>query len=211
VRTATGRLPGPPRGPLPHQGWLDYLGTYEDVARVAFVLLPIALLVARVLARHRERSDASTQRAWGLSLAEVWIVYLTLPALWITLRPGARAGEAPARVSLVPLHDLATMTTFQIVGNLLLLTGLGFFAPVRFEALASMARVLTVAATLSTSIETAQYVLRLDRVSSVDDVLLNTVGAGLAALMSRRWWRVRRSDAEPPPVRLPDEASGRLR
>ncbi|WP_420853236.1 VanZ family protein [Segeticoccus rhizosphaerae] len=35
--------------------------------------------------------------------------------------------------------------------------------------------------------ETAQYVLQLDRVFSIDDVLLNTVGAGLAALASRPW------------------------
>jgi glycopeptide antibiotics resistance protein len=192
-----GRLPGPPRGPLPHQGWLDYLGTY-DIARTTLVLLPVALLAVLAMARHRERTGASTQQAWVLSLAEVCIVYLTLPALWITLLPGARSGEVPSRVSLVPLRDLATMNTFQIVGNLLLLTALGFFAPVRYEALASVPRMLAVAASLSASIETAQYVLRLDRVASVDDVLLNTVGAGLAALASRPWWRVRRSrDTEP--------------
>ena len=39
--------------------------------------------------------------------------------------------------------------------------------------------------------------LRLDRVSSIDDVLLNTAGAGLAALASRGWWRER--DGQPDP------------
>jgi len=48
--------------------------------------------------------------------------------------------------------------------------------------------VLVLAAACSTLIETGQYVLQLGRVSSVDDVLLNTAGAGLAALASRRWW-----------------------
>jgi hypothetical protein len=38
-------------------------------------------------------------------------------------------------------------------------------------------------------VETAQYALRLDRVSSVDDVLVNAVGAALFGLASRRWWR----------------------
>lgn len=42
---------------------------------------------------------------------------------------------------------------------------------------------------VETLVEVAQYVLRLDRVSSVDDVLINAAGAGLAALASRRWWR----------------------
>jgi glycopeptide antibiotics resistance protein len=47
------------------------------------------------------------------------------------------------------------------------------------------------AAAGSILVELSQYVLRLERVSSVDDVLLNTAGAGLAALASRQWWRVR--------------------
>jgi glycopeptide antibiotics resistance protein len=80
----------------------------------------------------------------------------------------------------------------QVVGNLLVFAALGFFAPVRFAALASVPRILALAAGCSVLVETAQYVLRLDRVSSVDDVLLNAAGAGLAALASRRWWRVGR-------------------
>jgi glycopeptide antibiotics resistance protein len=91
----------------------------------------------------------------------------------------------------VPLRDLATMDSFQVTGNLLLLSALGFLAPVRFVTLASLPRVVALAASCSALIETAQYVLRLDRVSSVDDVLLNTAGAGLAALASRPWWRMR--------------------
>jgi glycopeptide antibiotics resistance protein len=71
------------------------------------------------------------------------------------------------------------------VGNLLGVRALGFLAPVRFAALASLPRILALAAGCSVLVETAQYVLLLDRVSSVDDVLLNTAGAGLAALASR--------------------------
>jgi glycopeptide antibiotics resistance protein len=59
----------------------------------------------------------------------------------------------------------------------------------RFAALASLPRILALAAGCSVLIETAQYVLQLDRVSSVDDVLLNATGAGLAALAARPWWR----------------------
>jgi glycopeptide antibiotics resistance protein len=87
-------------------------------------------------------------------------------------------------VSLVPLRDLATMSTFQVAGNLLLLAPLGFLAPVRFQALRSVPRVTALAAMCSVLIETAQYVLPLDRVSSVDDVLLNATGAGAAASVS---------------------------
>jgi hypothetical protein len=73
----------------------------------------------------------------GRSLAEVGIVYGTVPFVWMTMLPGSRAGEVSGRVSLVPLR------------------------------------------------------------SSVDDVLLNTAGAGLAALASRRWWRTAAGASSP--------------
>ena len=108
----------------------------------------------------------------------------------------------------MPLRDLVTIfahgpltAAVQIVGNLLVLAALGFFAPIRFAALASVPRILALAAGCSVLVETAQYVLRLDRVSSVDDVLLNAAGAGLAALASRRWWRAPDLDRSPLPRR----------
>ncbi|MGC5287613.1 VanZ family protein [Micromonospora sp. DT231] len=66
-----------------------------------------------------------------------------------------------------------------------------------FAALASVSRIVALAAGCSVGVEAAQYVLRLDRVSSVDDVLLNAAGAGLAALASRRWWRAAARDSGP--------------
>lgn len=104
---------------------------------------------------------------------------------------GLRAGRVPGRLSLIPLHDLPTTGAVQIVGNLLVLAALGFFAPLRFPTLASLPRIVALAAACSILIETTQYALRLDRVSSVDDVLLNTAGATLAALASGHWWRRR--------------------
>lgn len=81
------------------------------------------------------------------------------------------------------------MGPLGIGGNLLVFASLGFFAPMRWAALASAPRILALGAGCSVLVETAQYVLRLDRVSSVDDVLVNATGAVLAALASRRWWR----------------------
>jgi len=170
-------------------GWHGWLGTVNGVATLALAGLPLAALAVWALARRRRITGSAAGQAWRTSLAEVGIVYGTAPWVWITMIPGSRAGEVPGRVSLVPLHDLLTMGSFQIVGNLLLLGALGFFTPVRFATLASLPRIVALAAGCSALIETAQYVLRLDRVSSVDDVLLNTAGAALAALASRPWWR----------------------
>jgi glycopeptide antibiotics resistance protein len=117
------------------------------------------------------------------------MVYGTVPFVWIILMPGPGAGIVPGRVSLIPLRDLVTMGPVGIGGNLLIFAALGFFAPLRFAALASVPRILALGAGCSAVVEALQYVLRLDRVSSVDDVLVNAAGAVLFGLASRRWWR----------------------
>ncbi|TXS28605.1 VanZ family protein [Streptomyces sp. ms191] len=167
--------------------WHGCLDTFNGVVLVTLVTVPLSLLVVWALARRRRA--AGRVPAWRMSLAEVGMVHGTVPFLWMTLMPGAGAGVVPGRLSLVPLRDLATMGAGGIVGNLLVFAALGYFAPMRFAALASVPRILALGAACSVLVETAQYVLRLDRVSSVDDVLVNAAGAALAALASRRRWR----------------------
>ncbi|WP_371650924.1 VanZ family protein [Streptomyces mirabilis] len=167
--------------------WHGCFDTFNGVVLMTLVALPLAALVVWALARRRRAAGVTS--AWRMSLAEVGMVHGTVPSIWMTMMPGSGAGTVPARVSLVPLRDLVTMGTGQIVGNLLIFAALGFFAPMRFAALASVPRILALGAGCSVLVETAQYVLRLDRVSSVDDVLVNATGAALVAMASRRWWR----------------------
>ncbi|GGX90825.1 VanZ family protein [Streptomyces fructofermentans] len=167
--------------------WHGCFDTFNGVVLMTLVALPLAVLVAWGLALRRRAAGA--ERAWRMSLAEVGMVHGTVPFLWMTMMPGAAPGVAPRRVSLVPLGDLVTMGAGGIVGNLLVFASLGFFAPVRWAALSSVPRVLALGAACSVLVEIAQYALWLDRVSSVDDVLVNATGAALAALASRRWWR----------------------
>ncbi|MDW6066373.1 VanZ family protein [Streptomyces sp. FXJ1.4098] len=167
--------------------WHGCFDTFNGVVLITLVALPLAALVVWALAHRRRAVGAAS--AWRMSLAEVGMVHGTVPFLWMTMMPGAGPGTAPLRVSLVPLRDLVTMGSGGIVGNLLIFAALGFFAPMRFAALTSVLRILALGAGCSVLVETAQYVLWLDRVSSVDDVLVNATGAVLAALASRCWWR----------------------
>ena len=64
-----------------------------------------------------------------MSLAEVGIIYGTLPFVWMVLMPGSGAGVVPGRLSLVPLLDLSTMGLLGIIGNLLVFTALGVLRP----------------------------------------------------------------------------------
>jgi hypothetical protein len=165
--------------------WHGCYDTENGVVLMTLVGLPLAALAVCVLAGLRRAGGTS---AWRRSVAEVGMVYGTVPFLWLTMMPNSGAGMVPGRLSLVPLRDLVTMGPIGIGGNLLIFAALGFFAPMRFAALASVPRMLALGAGCSILVEVAQYVLQLDRVSSVDDVLLNAAGAGLAALASRRWW-----------------------
>ncbi|MGC5038937.1 VanZ family protein [Streptomyces sp. DT190] len=168
--------------------WHGCFDTFNGVLLMTVVTLPLAALVVWALARRRRAAGAASP--WRTSLAEAGLVHGTVPFVWMTMMPGgADPDTVPARVSLVPLRDLATMGPLGIAGNLLIFAALGFFAPMRCAALASVPRILALGAGCSALVETAQYVLRLDRVSSVDDVLVNATGAVLAALASRRWWR----------------------
>ena len=167
--------------------WHGCYDTENGVLLMMLVGLPLAALVVWALARWRRAAGGTS--AWRMSLAEVGMVYGTVPFVWMTMMPGPGAGVVPGRVNLIPLRDLITMGPVGIGGNLLIFAALWFFAPMRFAALASVPRVLALGAGCSVLVETAQYVLRLDRVSSVDDVLVNAAGAVLAALASRHWWR----------------------
>jgi glycopeptide antibiotics resistance protein len=125
----------------------------------------------------------------------------TLPWLCLTFVPHPGSRE----VVLVPGRDLAAQLAegvpnlvLQVAGNLLVFAAIGALAPVRYRI--GLGTVVLVAAAASTGVEVAQYLLDIGRFSSVDDVIVNTVGATVAALATRRWWRRR----EPPGPR-PDE------
>ena len=167
--------------------WHGCYDTFNGPILMMLLGLPLAALVVSVLALLRRAADGVA--AWRFSVAEVGMLYGTVPMVWLTLQPGPGAGVVPGRVSWVPLRDLVTMGPIGIGGNLLIFAALGFFGPIRFAALASLPRIMALGAACSILVETAQYALRLDRVSSVDDVLVNTAGVMLAALASRWWWR----------------------
>jgi hypothetical protein len=108
------------------KGWHGWFGTFTGVAAITVAVLPLAALTVWALARRRRATGTTPAWAWRMSLAEVGIVYGTVPWVWMIMLPGARAGAVPGRVSLVPLRDLLTILadggpvtlTGQVVGNL---------------------------------------------------------------------------------------------
>jgi hypothetical protein len=163
-----------------------YLRWLPVVAAAVALVLAGAVGTRLLLAHYRRRGvpeGLAVRRAPATTVMVVW----TLPWLILVLTPL----DAPRSVRPVPLRDLVEILAdhpltafFQIVGNLLVFAavgfGLGMGWRVRFTS------VFAIAAGMSIVVEALQYGLALGRVSSIDDVLLNATGAGLAALAARR-------------------------
>ncbi|MBT2499166.1 VanZ family protein [Agromyces sp. ISL-38] len=173
---------------------------YGAVISVTALLgLPLGALVIFWLVRHRTRRGWSPSWAWRATVAEVCLVVGTVPWVWMIMTPtsGSRG------LQLIPFHDLQAVlsgddSVVQVIGNLLAFAALGFFFPIRLrlaDAKWVPGVVALVVASVSLLFEVLQFTLQLGRVSSVDDILLNTVGAVLAALASASWWRSRADTA----------------
>ncbi|MFI9510922.1 VanZ family protein [Nocardia sp. NPDC052566] len=148
--------------------------------------IPLAVLAAWLLTRARQR--AGHPHATRTAVADVVMMVGTAPWIWMILTPtGGRGG-----VEFVPLRDLFTLAPNEVLpqigGNLLVFAALGAMLPVRSARFASPVRIVGLAAVASLTVETLQYVLHLGRVSSIDDVLVNSLGALVFSLLTHPWW-----------------------
>ncbi|MEV6387557.1 VanZ family protein [Nocardia xishanensis] len=153
-------------------------------------LCAVPVLVAAIVSmtRWRMRRGVTPELALRYTVAEAGLAGGTLPWVWMILTPVAAEGA----VSAVPLRDLvATLgdspssAVIQVGANTLLFVPLGFFLPLRLARFAGVARMTLLGAAVSATLEIAQYVFDLGRISSVDDVLMNAAGAGLGALLAQ--------------------------
>lgn len=102
------------------------------------------------------------------------------------------------RIELVPFVDIISVLTdsttpglgafANIVGNLILLAPLGFLLPLFWRYFDSAKRTILFAGGLSLSIELIQLVA--GGVTSVDDLILNTVGAAFGFVLAKLLLRV---------------------
>jgi glycopeptide antibiotics resistance protein len=123
-------------------------------------------------------------------------VALTVP--WVCMILAPMPGPSvlhPVPFQEVPGYLAASPAEFvvQVGGNLAAFAAVGALAPVRWPL--RLWQVTMIAAVGSITVESLQFLLDLGRVASVDDVLLNTGGAVLAALATYRWWRIRGLDS----------------
>ncbi|MFG1925539.1 VanZ family protein [Cryptosporangium sp. NPDC048952] len=163
---------------------------WSGVVLVATLALLPAAAVVVALARWRSRRGAATPglaqpgtgHAWRYSVAEVGMVVGTAPWLWMILTPRG-SGRSVESVPLVGLIDqlggAPAVAIEQIGGNLLVFAAFGACSALRWSL--RVRTVTAIACAASITVEILQYALAIGRVTSVDDVLLNTLGATVAA------------------------------
>ena len=72
--------------------WHDRPGTYTGVVVLTVAALPLVLQTVWSLVTQADRSRQQAGGAWRTSVADVGIVYGTVPWVWLTMLPGQPGG-----------------------------------------------------------------------------------------------------------------------
>jgi hypothetical protein len=165
---------------------------WAGVVLATFLALPVAAGSAVALGAWRRRRHGRP-KPWLYSFTEVGLVVGTAPWLWMILTPSG-TGRAIEAVPLRGLFEQVSSGTAseQIGGNLLVFAALGFCARLRWRL--PIPAIIGIAAGASLGVEALQFALGIGRVSSIDDILLNTIGAALAATVAAALQAARRAD-----------------
>jgi glycopeptide antibiotics resistance protein len=185
-----------------------------QLAKLAALTLAIGLpawaFIRLGVRRHATMQNRKISASRELFLLILFAWLLVVAAL--TVMPAHGPGHQEAGLNLVPIVDLlegfrpradAPPGAFSFylqdtIGNLLLFFPLGVLLPVLWDRFRSVGQVLIVAGAASFLIELTQYLWQFlggVRTADIDDVILNTLGAGIGALISNRVlssYRVRR-------------------
>ncbi|GAB3140797.1 VanZ family protein [Amycolatopsis sp. NPDC004378] len=179
------------------------LRAFWGMIPISAIALPYALLGWLLLAaRRRRRLPARYATATaGVDSAAALLGFLVF--CLVTMPVGT---STESTLDLVPGADITAAfdddgSFWQVIGNVLLLCPLGALLPLRVRRLRTLVRVALAAMAVSVLVEGTQYLIHNGRVTSTDDVLLNTAGATLGAALSRRGWCA--LDAPPVPVAIP--------
>jgi glycopeptide antibiotics resistance protein len=124
-----------------------------------------------------------SRRAFFLGLLAVYAVILA----GVTLTPGSES-QSPSLIPFVEMwRELArssrTNALANSVGNIALFVPLGWLIPMTWPRMRSLDLIVVAAVGLSVAIELSQFLFIDGRSPSTDDVILNTLGAAVGAIM----------------------------
>ena len=156
-------------------------GSLVEVAVLAAFAAIVAGLIGTLMVRRRGRASTARDMFRGLLIAAMTMLVTA------TLRPG-HAGMS-SMINLIPGRTIAAQLTYgfgnisiaNLVGNVLLFVGPASLTRAGFGW--SARRTILAGFALSVAIEMLQLTLHLGRSTDIDDVILNTLGAAIGAVI----------------------------
>lgn len=159
---------------------------FHYVLPLVILLLPAVILVGFLIYRKR-RKRLAVKDALTTVLIDMFLLLSVAGILIVTLFP-RRIVYAPvaARVQIIPFADVTNISPYvlieNIVFNILLFIPFGFFASWRLSSAKVLRRILPMGMCFSLCIELLQLLMPIGRSTTVDDIILNTLGTVIGSL-----------------------------
>lgn len=158
---------------------------------IPFFLIGVVLIAGVLVISNRKRIKAGQVQLSKLFL--LWILLgWTLGTCLITLMPASFGNEPKSTLSLVPFQELISngpgigyAVIKEGLANILLFAVGGALYMLALKP--TVGRVVLHLGIFAVLVETGQFTLGIDRISSVDDVIWAVVGAAIGALALRGW------------------------
>ena len=167
---------------------------HTSFKRLCFFAATVFLLFAWIIAETRSRRQESFFQIGVQSSFYVYIfMVLTLTGYFILFREISAHSwwhkmmirvDSRHRVNfeLFKIFRIYKITDKQVLGNLVMLLPLGIYLPLLYKRLSGFLAVTSVCMLVSVIIELLQLITSF-RSTDIDDVLLNTIGAGIGYLI----------------------------
>lgn len=165
----------------------------SDKRLIALAITVLLLFAWIVIGVVRRKQDSFFQLLLQSSFYVYVFSVLTLTGYFILFREVSAHGwwdkmmfrvDHHKGVNFVPLWSIKMygLLSYQVIGNFIMLLPLGIYLPLLYKNMQGFFKVLLTCMLFSASIELMQLVTNF-RVTDVDDIILNTLGAGLGFII----------------------------
>ncbi len=165
----------------------------SDKRLFALAITVILLYAWIIIGVIRRKQDSFFQFLLQSSFYVYIFSVLTLTGYFILFREVSAHGwwdkmmfriDRHKGVNFIPLWSIKMygLLSYQVIGNFIMLLPLGIYLPLLYKNIHGFFKVLLVCMLVSASIELMQLVTNF-RVTDVDDIILNTLGAGLGFII----------------------------
>ncbi len=169
------------------------VSTLMAIAWLVVIAAGASALIGAIAVQRQVERDSLVNR-----VVAVWLAIALCAVVVLTLQPGPQ-GFSGARPSVFDL--LAPLATEDAIANTLLYIPVGLFAALLWRSKSStILRATGFAFSVSFAIEFAQWLLPIDRAATTHDVIFNTLGGFVGAVLGTLIVRVAGSSGKSAPV-----------